>query len=321
MKKEKIISIIKKFIPLIGILILVYLILDIGVKDITNAILSLSPIYLVFAAFLTIPRILVRGYAWLIILKKQNIKISYINTIKVFLIGYFYASITPGYVGHLVRVTYLKERTNEPLGKLTTNTFIETIIHTLSLYGMMMLGAFFILGEYPEVFPITIIFVTISIAIYVFFIKRERGEWLFQFLIKYLIPEKHKISLNKFVNSFYIDFPRIRDLIIPFLLGLITWIIIFSQIYIIGLSLGIDVPYHYFLLLYAIANVVAFIPITFSGFGTREAAVVALLLIFKVDPAIAITISLAGQIITDLLTGFYGFLISIIEARAIKKVF
>jgi uncharacterized protein (TIRG00374 family) len=319
LKKEKIISLIKKFITLIGILILTYLILDIGVEDITNTFLSISPIYLIFAILLTIPRVLVRGYAWQIILKKHKIKMSYIDTIKIFLIGYFYASITPGYAGHLIRVPYLKEKTNEPLGKLTTNTFIETITHTLSLYGMMSLGAILIISEFPEIFPITIIFVSASIAVYIILIKRERGEKIFHFLVKYLIPKKHKISLTKFVDSFYNDFPRLRDLAVPFFLGIITWIIIFSQIYIIGLSLGIDVLYHYFILLYAIANVVSFIPITFSGFGTRDVTVVALLSIFDVQPATAITISISGHIITDLLTGLYGLIISIFEVKSGKK--
>ena len=319
--KEKIIRYFKIFIPIIGILILIYLILDIGIWEIVDTFLSLSPIYLVIAAVLTLPRLLVRNYAWQVILKKHKIKLSYIDSLKVFLIGYFYASVTPGYMGHLVRIPYLKEKTKEPLGKLTTNTLIESIMHTLSLYGMMVLGAFLIIGEYPYVFTITSIFLAISILIYVFFIKRERGEKFFFIFVKYLIPKKFKGSTTQFVNSFYKDFPRLRDLIIPFLLGIITWIIIFSQIYIIGLSLGIDVPYHYFLLLYAIANVVAFIPITFSGFGTRELVVVTLFSIFGVEPATAIVLSLAGHIITDLLTGFYGFIISIAEGlnEGLKK--
>ncbi|GAH09297.1 unnamed protein product, partial [marine sediment metagenome] len=95
--------------------------------------------------------------------------------------------------------------------------------------------------------------------------------------------------------------------------------IIYSQIYILGLSLDIEIPYLVFLMLYAIANIVAFIPITFAGLGTREATLIFLFSFFGVSPEKAVVISLAGHLVTDMLTGFYGFIISVVETRNNKK--
>jgi uncharacterized protein (TIRG00374 family) len=115
------------------------------------------------------------------------------------------------------------------------------------------------------------------------------------------------------------DFPDVKKLIIPFLLGIPTWIIIYTQIYILGLSLDIEVPYFVFLMIYPIANIIAFIPITAAGLGTREATLVFLFSFFGMPPEKAIVISLAGHILTDVVTGFYGFIISIFEAKDKKK--
>ena len=156
----------KKLIPLTGIILLIYLIISIGTDEIISTFLKISPLYVVIAALLTIPRVLIRNYGWQIILKKQKIFVSYLTSLKIFLIGYFYGSVTPGYIGQLMRIPYLKEKTNEPTGKLFVNSFVEEVVHTLSLYFMMIIGAFLISDKIPEAFPFACIFLAATIMIY-----------------------------------------------------------------------------------------------------------------------------------------------------------
>jgi uncharacterized protein (TIRG00374 family) len=214
-----------------------------------------------------------------------------------------------------MRIPYLKEKTGEPTGKLFINTIVEEAVHTMSLYIMMIIGAILIADKYPEAVPYTIAVLVVLIFIYVFFIKKERGEKTFHILIRFLIPKKYKPLFTQFIDTFYTDFPQIRNLIAPFIIVIPTWIIIYSQIYILGLSLNIEVPYLVFLVLYPIANMIAFIPITSAGLGTREATLIFLFSFFNVAPEKTIVLSLAGHLITDVLTGFYGLLISFTEAK------
>lgn len=317
--KKMIIKYIKKFMPLIGISILIYLILDIGTDEIISTFLQISPLYVFIAASLTLPRILIRTYTWRRIQKIQNINLSYFECLKIFLIGYFYGSITPGYLGQLMRIPYMKERTNQPIGKLFVNITVETIVHTFSLYCMMLIGAFLVVEYIPEAFPFACIFLIVTISVYWYFFKKERGEKTFYFLIRFLIPRKLKLYFIKFVGTFYDDFPNVKGLVIPFLLGIPTWIIIYSQIYILGLSLDIEIPYLVFVMLYPIANIIAFIPITSAGLGTREATLIFLFSFFGVPPEKVIVISLAGHLLTDMLTGSYGFILSVYDSRGNKK--
>jgi hypothetical protein len=306
----------KKFLPLIGIAIFIYLIYSLDVEKIIDAFFSIHPMFILFSLSLTIPRIIIRNYAWQLIQKEQKIRISFLQSLKVFLIGYFYGSITPAYVGQLMRVPYMKEKTREPYGKLFVNTVIENVIHTLSLYGMMIFGALLVLGTLPELFVFSAIWIITLALILLYFIKRERGEKLFLTLVKYLIPKKLKHHFNQFVGTFYTDFPQIKKLIAPFILGLFTWIIIFSQEYIIVLALGLDIPYLYFLLLFPIANFAGFIPVTFAGIGTRELTSIFLFsTLFAVTEEKVFVFTLLGFIITDIFTGFVGFLASLTEAR------
>jgi uncharacterized protein (TIRG00374 family) len=310
----------KLILPFIGLIILAYIIYSLDVHKIVSAFLSIDPIFIVYALILTIPLLFLRNAAWQLILREQNITVGFFYSLKIYLIGLFYGSISPGYFGQLMRVPYLKEKTGEPFGKLFINTVIETFVHTFSLYGMMIIGALLVVGTLPELLPITIAWILCFTFIAAYFIKRERGEKLLRILISYIIPKKVKCHFNAFVDTFYIDFPRFNAMILPYVLGIFTWIIVFSQEYMILLGLGLQIPYFAFLLLFPIANVAGFIPITFAGLGTREfTAIFIFTTLFQVQGEQILVLSLVGFIVTDLFLGFLGFLLSLTESRSIIK--
>jgi len=314
--RKKIFRQAKKFLPLIGILIFLYIIFSLNIEKIIDALFSIPPIFIIISLSLTFPRLLIRNSAWQLILKEQKISLNYFTSLKIFLIGFFYGSITPSYMGQLMRIPYMKEKTREPYGKLFVNSMIELVIHTLSLYGLMVIGALIIIGKSIELFTIVIIWIFSVIIVLIFFVKKERGEKVFFTIIKYLIPKKFKTSFNSFAKTFYLDFPRIKKLILPLIIGLFTWIIIFTQEYIFVFALGVEIPYLYFLFLFPIANTAGFLPITFAGLGTREFTSIFLFsTLFNVEIEKIFVFTLVGFIATDIFTGFIGFILSLIETR------
>lgn len=306
----------KLLLSFIGFFILAYIIYSLDVEKIITSFLSIDPVYILYSLLLTIPLLLIRNVTWQIILKEQKIFIGFFYTLKIYLIGVFYGSITPGFSGQIMRVPYLKEKTQEPYGKLFINTIIETFVHSFSLYGMMIIGAILVIGTIPELLPITFSVFLVFCLLAVYFSKKEWGEKFFKILIQALIPKKLKHHLNAFVGSFYRDFPRFHRMILPYILGIITWIIVFSQEYLILLGLGLEIPYFMFLLLFPIANVAGFIPITFSGLGTRELTAIFLFTsMFPVAEEQILVLSLVGLVVTDLFLAILGFFLSLTEIR------
>jgi len=84
---RKILKQAKKFLPLIGISIFFYIVYTLDVEKIIDAFLSINPIFIIFSLTLTIPRLIVRNYAWQLIQKEQKITISFFQSLKIFLIG------------------------------------------------------------------------------------------------------------------------------------------------------------------------------------------------------------------------------------------
>ncbi len=306
----------KLVLPFIGLGILAYVIYSLDPQQIITSFLSIDPIYLVYALLLTIPLLVLRLIEWQIILKEQRIKLGYRNSLKIYLIGIFYGSFTPGYTGQLMRIPYLKEKTREPFGKLFINTILDTFVHSFSIYGMIILGAFLVIGTIPQLLPITVAWMVAFCLAVVYFSGKKRGEKFFRVLIRHLIPKKVKPQLSAFVDTFYSDFPRFKVMIIPYFIGMITWVIVFSQEYLILLGLDLQIPYLTFLALYPIANVAGFIPITFGGLGTREfTAILIFTTLFAVSAEQILVLSLVGFCVTDIFLAVLGFLLSLTEAR------
>jgi uncharacterized protein (TIRG00374 family) len=310
----------KKFLPLVGIIILIIIIFSLDIGKIKDAFLQISPIYIFIALALTVPRLLIQNYYWRLIQKEQNINITFFQSLKIFLIGYFYGSWTPGFLGMVMRVPYMKEKTDEPYGKLFVNTFIEVILRQVAIYVMIAAGLIIIIIEFSDLeitktLPFIIgIIIFIQAIILFYFIKKERGERFFNVIVKRIIPKKFKDPSFRFIETFYMDFPKMRRLIFPFILGLVTWIIIFSQEYIIVYALGASIPYLSFLLIFPVANIAGYIPVTFAGIGFRElTSIIIFSRMFGIDEEVILVFTLLGFILTDLFLGFVGFLVSLTE--------
>ena len=306
----------RKFLPILGIIILIVIIISLDINKIVNLFLSIEPRFIIYSLLLTIPKILLLGISWKIMLNEQKIRISFWYTIKIYFIGIFYGSITPGFLGHLMRAPYVKEKTNEPYGKIFVNMYIEVALRTVALFLLIITGTLLVIGIYPQLFFLSLIVFSITIIIYVYLFNKERGEKLFYLLIKYLIPKRFKVNFYKFIETFYDDFPRFWILLYPLVIGLLIWVVVFTQEYIMVIALGLNIPYLFFLVLFPIANIAGYLPITLGGLGTRElTSIVIFTSLFDVTSEDVLVFTLMGFIITDIFTGIIGFFLSLTETK------
>ena len=302
--------------PILGIILLIIIILFLDVNKIIDSFLSIDPKFTIIALSLTLPKILLYGISWKVLLNEQRIKLSYIQTVKIYLIGVFYGSFTPGFLGHLIRAPYVKEKTNEPYGKIFVNMYMEVALRTIALLLMIIIGTLLLIGTYPELFIFSIAIFITTLVIYIYIIDKVRGERLFNFLIKYFIPKRFKEHLFRFIKTFYNDFPRLRILAFPLIIGFFIWLITFSQEYLMVMALDLNIPYLFFLVLFPIANIAGYLPITFGGLGTREfTSIIIFTTLFSVTAEDVLVFTLLGFIITDITMAIIGFFLSLTETK------
>ena len=110
--------------------------------------------------------------------------------------------------------------------------------------------------------------------------------------------------------------PKGKNLIFFFLVNLLNWIIVYLVSFFIGLSIGITVPFHYFLFILPVTTLVGLLPITINGLGTREATMIFLFGLLGVGDAKVFSMSIITLFVVGIIPSIIG---SILIFRYRKK--
>ena len=81
-------------------------------------------------------------------------------------------------------------------------------------------------------------------------------------------------------------------------------------------ALGLDIPYILFLVLFPIANIAGYLPISFGGLGTREfTSILIFTTLFSLSPEDVLVFTLMGFVVTDIAMAIIGFFLSLTETK------
>ena len=304
-----------KIIPVIGMVaLLYYLIQRIGLDKIANTFTLIPPQYYLLALVPFFPRLFLHLYKWHYINKKQKMEVDFRTLLKVFLIGTFYGSITPGGLGWHIRIFYLREKCKASLEKCLANSLIETATYFIVGIFIALIGSIVIFDKLPGLLPVIFTFFLFYLAVFILLLKKSRGNKLFRFIIRPLIPKKYRGTVDNSVDSLYEDIPRFRDMFIPFFVEACIWILAAIQVYIISIPFNLQIPFVEFILISIISVVITgMVPISIGGLGVRETAFVGLTAYYLVPGEVALVISLSGFVVKLLVPALAGMILSFKE--------
>jgi len=313
---------IKKILPFIGLIVLIVIFFKLDIGKIADIFSSIKPVYSLICFFAVIPIVLLVNIEWQILLKKQKIKVSFWYSLKNIFIGYFYGFITPGGVGAYTRSLYLQEESKSSLLNCLSNIIIFNTIDYFALLLLGAIGAFYLSSNYPYIL-LTIIFVIfVVVALILFFFRNDKSKKVFMRIIRLRIFTTLKDKLENSVDSFYEDLPRFNDIIIPFVLSTSGWILKYFELYFISKLFMIDIPFASFILLFAVADVIASVPISVYGLGTREITLITMFSEFSsttISYEQIVSFSLFVFVIFWFVPSVFGGAITFFESNKTKK--
>lgn len=309
----------KQLLPIIGVIILIFIISTLDLQEIYNVFTNINPIYSIICFFSVVPILILSVIQWQILLKKQKIKVSYLYSLKNIFIGYFYGFISPGGFGAYTRAFYLEHASKSPLPKCFSNIIIHNTIDYLSLLLLGAIGALFLSSIYPYLFVIIILVMILVIGTLLFFLRKDKSKILFTKIIQTRIFATIKDRLSNSIDSLYEDIPSFKDVILPFFLSLSGWILRFTEFFLISRLFGFEIDFIYFILIVAVANVIASIPISIYGLGTREVSLITMFSVFGVMPERVLSLSLFWFVVIWLTPSIIGAIITSSETKKFSK--
>ncbi|MDP7521114.1 MAG: lysylphosphatidylglycerol synthase transmembrane domain-containing protein, partial [Candidatus Pacearchaeota archaeon] len=261
----------------------------------------LIAILLIFISFIT------QTLKWFTITKIQLTNISFIEAFKVNIMSMFYGFITPSRIGGIIRAEYLRKYNNNNLGKGVSNYVLDKV---LDLGSLAFLAGLFSL-MFKDLVSINYFYYSLSgfiliVILLMIFRDEKRSRSTLRIIYVKLVPEKMKEKVKNGFNSFYQDMPKKRYFILFFLLNVLNWVVLYASTFFIGISLGIDISFYYFLAILPIATLIGQIPITISGLGTREAVMISLFGVIGISATKVFSMSLISIFLAGVIPALIG---------------
>ena len=290
---------ITKYLGLVGIILFVYIISKVNLNHVINILSSANPFFIILSVLMLFFAIILRSLRWKIIIKATGFDIPLKDCSLIWLKGYFLGGVTPGRVGDLFRAKFLSDKFKIPLGKSVLTAVIDRLLDILVIFGLSVSGILMISQLFGiELFSLHYLFILLVISglcLYILISRKLSAKILgplFNLFVPPKFKEKTKINFDEFYKGLELLKERKQHLFASISVGILCWLVVGVGGYLIALSLGLNISYWYLLVSLAISSLVALLPISISGLGTREATFIFLFSIINIVPEEAVSFSL-----------------------------
>lgn len=262
-------QLIKLGLRLLGPVILLVVFLKLKDKDaLLHSFAAASPLWLGLAILLNPVNIHLKVIRWQILLRRRGIEYDTKRSWLAFLTSAYLAMLTPGRVGDLLRVQYLKKHKDVPYAEGFASVVMDRFCDLYVLAGFVAVAAV----HYGPIIAGRLAWATWACVI---------GTVLgpLAFLIPGLPERILGKALRKFTGkaeSFDQFLAALRanvgwPLLITIPLTAVTFLVNYVQGSMIAHAMGIDLSFYDVMCLLAIASLLGLLPISVSGVGMREA--------------------------------------------------
>ena len=278
---------------------------------------DLSLRYLVVGLLLLLPAILLRVFRWNLILKKLGIVYPLITTLNIYWIGIFYGTLTPGKAGDLVKLIYLKAD-RHPLGDGVVSIILDRLSDLATIVLIGALASFTFLA-WSSTLKIGIFVLLAAGGIYLLLFTD-----LFWRLGSKLLAGGVATALGtRLAGLRKRIFTVGRNLLLPLiLLSLAAWAITFLMGYCIAKALGLSIPYLSICGIISLSSIVAILPISISGIGTRDGVIIILFagIGFPKEAAVAFSLLLLFSILVNAFVGGVLYLLRPVPIPSLREM-
>jgi hypothetical protein len=300
-------------LPLVGLVIFVWIVRGTGVSRILETFRQIDARRLAIFPLFTVFILAIRGYRWWLLMRLVGIRYTRWRSTVVWAIGFFAAAITPGKVGDAVRALYVSRETGRGVGESFLTVFMDRLMDLVTVLVFGVVTIFIFSYRYTDMpsFWVILAASVASLALVYLVLHRELMRKLAGPLFKALTPAKYRTQLSTEVQGFYDSLALYarhwRSTAFAALLTLVFWVGIVVLAFTVARTLGVAVSFGYVALIMPMVTLVEIIPISVSGIGTREAAVIFFFSALGIGSAQAVAFSVAYLIVGTYLTALVGF--------------
>lgn len=263
-----------------------------------------NKIYLIFGFFIFYAGYVVAILRWRFILAALGVKLGVFEAFLTFFSGLFFNLFFPSFVaGDVFRGGMISYRYGD-LKKVMSSVFMDRFSGGVALILVSLLasaagGSKF---YHPQIFNALLLCTAIVILAFSVVFSRT----VFSFLTR-ILPDS--LSVKRKMINFHDQLGFFKRNKLVFLKSLAfsaaIHVVTCTTFYVNSLAFGVDMRFFNFLIVVPLVMVVAILPITIAGAGTREAAAIYFFSLIGIDKSVALSISLLNLAVI-IFSGFLG---------------
>jgi uncharacterized protein (TIRG00374 family) len=287
-----------KILSLIGIALFIVILSRINLGALADILSHTSIFFLILALMVNCIAIILKAQKWKIIVNSIKPDFSLTESIKAFFVGFAFSTVTPAKLGDFVKILYINDD-RCGLGKCISSVVIDRLIDIILLFSIAFIG---ILGfsvfyhiEILSISTILLIIAGIAAGLYIV-LHRPLLSILLRPFFSIFVPGHLKDKISLYYDDFFRGlFTFSRDharFFSSVAVGIISWIPPFIYGYLLALSIGIDTGVLFFVLIIPVLSLLDLLPISISGIGTRDVALIFLFGLKGISPEQAVAFSL-----------------------------
>ncbi|MDP3990932.1 MAG: lysylphosphatidylglycerol synthase transmembrane domain-containing protein [Candidatus Nealsonbacteria bacterium] len=310
----------KKALRIIGIVLFIYILSRVNWPEFLEIFKEINVFYFLLGILLIIPSIFLRALRWRELVNSTGARISKKTLIAIFVKGLFLGVITPGKLGEFYRAKYLAQTTDVSLDKALFTVVFDKIteLFVAAFLGILAILALSYFFDVNILLMGVILVPIVALGIY-FMAKRGHSQKLLKFFLQIFLFDFLKKKAEVFFNGFFEEAKSLTKILIIklFYYELLLYFLMVFVFFFMALSLGINIPLWYLCAMVPLVSIIAAIPISILGLGTREATFIFLfsLINLSLDQAVALSFLI---MIWSIFSGLPGFILIYFPFKILK---
>lgn len=234
--------------------------------------------YVLSGIFLVLPLAAIKAWRWNYLKKIQGIKFNFLDSFLIYNIGFAVGAVTPGKIGEIVKIYYLKNR-NCSTGKSLVSVVTDRLMDLIYLFIFGYISVFFLFKEIKLKINLLYLLSFLSLITLVFIIKKGWHKKILKKIFFSLIPQKYQTIWHTNFSDFFSDLKKIppKKYAAAFIITLLSWLIYYLQVEIFAWGIGLKIPFILLAAAITVSGLATLLPISFLGIGARETILIIIL--------------------------------------------
>lgn len=287
------------WLSLIGPLLLVLLLWGVDFAALAGVVQQADWRWLVLAMLLNLPMVLCKSVRWQVLMQAQQIRYATWPAYLAYFGSIFIGLLTPGRLGEFVKALHVKRDCQVSGGRALSSVLADRLFDLSLLLSVGALG--FASASFARIGGwLALVLLLLALATpLVLLLHQGSYAWLGRLAQRWLPTDSPRLGpklarLGGIVGDMRQGLQGLswRALLLACGLTLLAYGVFFSQCYLVAQAVGLTLGFVSMSYAVALGSLITLLPISISGIGTRDAAIVAYLGTFGVVPALALAFSL-----------------------------